>query len=126
MFPDDLPIDGSTEAPSDSSRPLQQGDLVEIEITDVSDGGEGVGRFDERVVFVPDTVTGDVIVARLVQVKRSYAHGKLIEILSDSPHRVRPSCIVADKCGGCQLQHIDYDYQLIAKQNQVTQALIRI
>jgi 23S rRNA (uracil1939-C5)-methyltransferase len=126
MFPDDLPIDGSTEAQSDSSRPLQQGDLVEVEITDVSDGGEGVGRFDDRVVFVPDTVTGDVIVARLVQVKRSYAHGKLIEILSDSPHRVRPSCIVADKCGGCQLQHINYDYQLTAKENQVVQALKRI
>jgi 23S rRNA (uracil1939-C5)-methyltransferase len=125
MFPDNSPTDGSSELPV-HSRSLKQGDIVEIEITDVSDSGEGVGRVDDRVVFVPDTVTGDRIVARLVSVKRQYSHGKLLEILTASPHRVRPSCIVADKCGGCQLQHIDYDYQLTAKENQVIQALKRI
>jgi 23S rRNA (uracil1939-C5)-methyltransferase len=125
MFPDNSPADSSSElhTPSHSFR---QGDVVELEITDVSDSGEGVGRVNERVVFVPDTVTGDRITARLVNVKRQYAHGKLLEILTASPHRVRPSCIVADKCGGCQLQHIDYDYQLTAKENQVIQALKRI
>ena len=125
MFPDNIPADGSIE-PSTPSQSWKQGDLVEIEITDVSDGGEGVGRVEDRVVFVPDTVTGDRITARLINVKRQYAHGKLLEILTPSSHRVRPSCIVADKCGGCQLQHIDYDYQLTAKENQVIQALKRI
>ncbi len=125
MFPDNAPTDSSAELPT-PSHSLKQGDIVEIEITDVSDGGEGVGRVGNQVVFVPDTVTGDRITARLVNVKRQYAHGKLLEILTASPHRVRPSCIVADKCGGCQLQHIDYDYQLTAKENQVTQALKRI
>ncbi len=125
MFPDNSPTDGSSEQ-STPSYSFRQGDVVELEITDVSDSGEGVGRVDERVVFVPDTVTGDRITARLVNVKRQYAHGKLLHILSASPYRVRPSCIVADKCGGCQLQHIDYDYQLTAKENQVIQALKRI
>ncbi|MBD1940125.1 23S rRNA (uracil(1939)-C(5))-methyltransferase RlmD [Microcoleus sp. FACHB-68] len=104
----------------------QQGELVEVAITDLSDTGEGVGRFDGRVVFVPDTVPGDRLLARLVQVKAQYATGKTHELLESSPHRIRPSCIVADKCGGCQWQHIDYSYQLEAKRNQVIQALERI
>ncbi|AHJ31504.1 23S rRNA (uracil(1939)-C(5))-methyltransferase RlmD [Nodularia spumigena CS-584] len=104
----------------------QQGDLIEITIADLSNTGEGVGRFEEQVVFVPDTVPGDRAIVRLVHVKPKYAHGKLHELLEASPHRVRPSCIVADKCGGCQWQHIDYNYQLVAKHNQVIQALQRI
>ncbi|HEY9801590.1 MAG TPA: 23S rRNA (uracil(1939)-C(5))-methyltransferase RlmD [Leptolyngbyaceae cyanobacterium] len=103
-----------------------QGELIEVAISDLSDTGDGVGRFEERVVFVPDTVPGDRILVRLVQVKPKYAHGKLHQLLEPSPHRIRPACIVADKCGGCQWQHIDYDYQLVAKRNQVIQALQRI
>ncbi len=109
---------------------LEQGQMVEVEITDLTDNGDGVGRVDDRsqslVVFMPDTVPGDRISSRLVHVKRQYAHGKLDRILAPSPHRQRPNCIVADKCGGCQWQHINYAYQLIAKQNQVIQALERI
>ncbi|MBE9049059.1 23S rRNA (uracil(1939)-C(5))-methyltransferase RlmD [Nostocales cyanobacterium LEGE 11386] len=104
----------------------QQGDLIEVTIADLSDTGDGVGRFEELVVFVPDTVPGDRAIVRLVHVKPKYAHGKLQQLLQPSPHRIRPSCIVADKCGGCQWQHIDYEYQLLAKQNQVIQALQRI
>lgn len=104
----------------------QQGALVEVEISDLNHDGAGVGRFEGRVVFVPDTVVGDRLVVRLVQVKRQYAIGKLHELLQPSPHRVRPSCIVADKCGGCQWQHIDYEFQLEVKRNQVVQALERI
>lgn len=104
----------------------QQGQLVDITITDLTDEGDGVGRWGQRVVFVPDTVVGDRILARLVRVKPQYGYGKLHEILEPSPHRIRPSCIVADKCGGCQWQHISYEYQLEAKRNQVIQALERI
>ncbi|MEC4814065.1 MAG: 23S rRNA (uracil(1939)-C(5))-methyltransferase RlmD [Scytonema sp. PMC 1069.18] len=104
----------------------KQGELIEVEIADLSDMGDGVGRWNEQVMFVPDTVPGDRAVVRLVHVKPSYAHGQLKELLRPSTHRTRPSCIVADKCGGCQWQHIHYEYQLEAKQNQVIQALQRI
>ncbi|HIK27484.1 MAG: 23S rRNA (uracil(1939)-C(5))-methyltransferase RlmD [Oscillatoriaceae bacterium SKW80] len=104
----------------------QQGQLVEIAIADLSDTGEGVGRFQQRVVFVPDTVPGDQALIRLLHVKPQYAIGKLHQLLEPSPHRIRPHCIVADKCGGCQWQHIEYSYQLEAKRNQVIQALERI
>jgi 23S rRNA (uracil1939-C5)-methyltransferase len=77
-------------------------------------------------VFVPDTVTGDRAIVRLLHVKPQYAHGKVHELLEPSPHRIRPRCIVADKCGGCQWQHVSDAYQHLAKQNQVVQALERI
>ncbi len=104
----------------------QQGELVEVTIADLTDDGDGVGRSLERVVFVPDTVVGDRILARLVRVKPEYAFGKLHQILEPSRSRIRPSCFVADKCGGCQWQHINYQFQLEAKRNQVIQALERI
>jgi 23S rRNA (uracil1939-C5)-methyltransferase len=108
------------------SQPWQPGQEVEILITDVADSGDGVGRINQQVVFVPQTVTGDRVWVRLVQIKRQYMRGKLLKILSPSAHRVRPSCIVADKCGGCQWQHIAYSHQLEIKQHQVVQALQRI
>ena len=112
--------------PSDPEARWQQGELVEVVITDLSDSGDGVGRLGGRVVFVPDTVSGDRALVRLLRVKPQYAHGKLHQLLEPSERRTRPSCIVADKCGGCQWQHIDYEYQLEAKRNQAIQALERI
>jgi len=103
-----------------------QGDLLEMTIADLSDDGAGVARVDQRVVFVPDTVPGDRVQARLVQVKSRYAWGKLHRLLEPSPDRIRPSCIVADRCGGCQWQHINPTYQRQAKENLIRQALTRI
>lgn len=104
----------------------RQGELIELEITDLSDSGDGVGRWEQRVVFVPDTVTGDRVRVRLVHVKPQYAHGKVQELLRSSPDRIRPKCIVADKCGGCQWQHVAYEHQLAVKRNLIGQALARI
>jgi len=115
----------SSQSPTPSDT-WQQGGLIEVTICDLSDTGDGVGRWEHRVVFVPDTVPGDRILVRLVHVKSKYAHGTIKQLLQPSPHRLRPSCMVADKCGGCQWQHLSYDYQLVAKGNQVRQALERI
>jgi 23S rRNA (uracil1939-C5)-methyltransferase len=104
----------------------QQGQLLEVTIADLNHNGEGVGRWQGRVVFVPDTVPGERMLVRLIRVKPEYAQGKLHELLEPSPHRVRPSCIVADKCGGCQWQHVAYEQQLEAKRNLVFQDLERI
>lgn len=104
----------------------QQGEIITLDISDLNDQGEGVGRYEQRVVFVPDTVPGDQIKVRLIRVKTSYAYGKLITIINPSSHRIKPPCILAQDCGGCQWQHIDYNFQLIAKKNQIQQALIRL
>ena len=117
-----LEITESTANPAD----WQQGKLVELTIDDLNHSGEGVGRWQGRVVFVPDTIPGDQIRVRLVRVKPQYAQGKLHELIKGAAQRVRPPCIVADKCGGCQWQHMDYAYQLEVKRNLVVQNLERI
>ncbi len=104
----------------------QQGQTLELTITDLSSEGDGVGRWDNRVVFVPDTAPGDRIQARLIHAKPSFGRGKLLQILEPGSDRVRPACIVADKCGGCQWQVVAYPAQLAAKQQQVVDALERI
>lgn len=105
---------------------MKQGDLIPVKIIDLNTDGAGVGRVDNQVVFVPDTVTGDLVQARVTQVKAKYALASLQNIIVPSQHRIRPRCIVADKCGGCQWQHIDEAYQKEAKQQQVVQTLQRI
>lgn len=115
-----------TAAASDAPR-WQQGTSVELEITDLGDSGDGVGRWQgQQVVFVPDTVAGDRVRARLVEVKAQFARAKLQAVTVPSPHRQRSRCIVADKCGGCQWQHVTDAYQRAAKEQIVQQALQRI
>jgi len=118
-------VNRSTSA--NSTATWRQGEVIDLEIVDLNDRGDGVGRWQERVVFVPDTAIGDQVQVRLMQVKRSFANAKLLSIVQPSPDRQRPACIVADKCGGCQWQHVKYDDgQLNAKRQQVIQALQRI
>lgn len=104
----------------------QQGQHLELEMTDLSNSGDGVGRWQNRAIFVPNTVPGDRVTVILTRVKPRYGNAKLQQILSPSPHRLRPRCIVADKCGGCQWQHIRDNFQHEAKCEQIRQAFERI
>ncbi|MBW4550403.1 MAG: 23S rRNA (uracil(1939)-C(5))-methyltransferase RlmD [Aphanocapsa sp. GSE-SYN-MK-11-07L] len=114
-------------APSLPSEPLwQQGESLELAIADLSLTGEGVGRWGDRVVFVPDTVPGDRVQVRLLNVKPRFAHAQVLALLQPSEQRVRPACIVADKCGGCQWQPVASELQLASKQAHVIEALERI
>ena len=112
-----------------ASDPLwRPGQLIELKIADLSPTGDGVGRWgpQHRVVFVPDTVPGDRVKVRLLKVKPNFAQGQIQHLVEAALDRVRPACIVADKCGGCQWQPVDYASQLSAKRNHVIQALERI
>lgn len=104
----------------------QQGKVIELTIDELSNSGDGVGRWQDRVVFVANAVPGDKLQVRLTRVKPTYGYGKCLEILESSPQRIRPACIVADKCGGCQWQAVTYAGQLQAKEQQVKSALKRI
>lgn len=119
-------IQHSTSPHSFQDHQWRQGAQVDLDIYDLSNRGDGVGRWGDRVVFVPDTVPGDRVAARLTHVKPAYANAKLQTIHVSSSERVRPGCIVADKCGGCQWQSVSYSQQLSAKRHQVAQALERI
>ena len=105
---------------------LQKNDLITLEITDLTEEGQGVGKKDGLVFFVKDSVMGDKVEARILKVKKSYAYAKVEKLLEASPYRITPLCPVAGKCGGCQLQHLSYEKELSWKEDRIAQSLIRI
>ena len=104
----------------------KKNDLVALEITDLTEEGQGVGKCDGLVFFVKGTVMGDVVEAKILKVKKNYAYAKVEKLLEASPYRVTPLCPVAGKCGGCQLQHLSYEKELAWKEDRIAQSLIRI
>ena len=105
---------------------LQKNDLITLEITDLTEEGQGVGKKDGLVFFVKDSVMGDKVEARILKVKKNYAYAKVEKLLEASPYRITPLCPVAGKCGGCQLQHLSYEKELSWKEDRIAQSLIRI
>ena len=105
---------------------LSPGQRVTVTITDIAFGGEGVGRLDQFVVFVPFVLVGEEVEAELVEVKKQFARAKLIRVVNASPRRVTPQCRYFGECGGCQYQHIDYAVQLELKHKQITDLFERI
>ena len=98
----------------------------EIAIRSLGHSGEGVGSKDDFTVFVPGALVGEVVLAKITLVKKNYAVGSLVRVIAPSEERVEPVCPIYGACGGCQLQHLSYDGQLIAKRQQVVDALQRI
>ena len=105
---------------------LQKNDLITLEITDLTEEGQGVGKKDGLVFFVKDSVMGDLVEARILKAKKNYAYAKVEKLLEASPYRITPLCPVAGKCGGCQLQHLSYEKELAWKEDRIAQSLIRI
>lgn len=98
-----------------------------IEITDLSSSGSGVGKTKEGlVVFTPYTAPGDAAQVELLEQKKNFAHGRLVKIITPSPNRIKPKCEVFAKCGGCDLQHVDYETQWIVKVKGVKESLKRV
>ena len=101
-------------------------DRAQITITGMTQSGEGVGRIENKTVFVEDAVPGDIVSVEIVGDKRTYFKGKCLELVQVSPDRVTPECPYFPACGGCQLMHMDYQAQLRFKTQTVADALARI
>ena len=88
--------------------------LTRLELTGIAAGGDAVGRTDGMVVFVPRAAPGDVALVSLTASRR-FARGRLESIETASVDRIEPSCphYTRDRCGGCQIQHLSYDAQLL-------------
>lgn len=97
-----------------------------VDITGMTHDGNGVGRIGELVVFIPGCVPGDRIRMRIIALKKSYAVGRLLEILSPSPSRVASDCIAFPRCGGCAFRHISYDEELRLKEQRVADAFLKV
>ena len=105
---------------------LKLGDKINLTIHDLAFGGEGVGRVDEFVVFVPFVITGETVEVKITEVKKSFARGKLLRVITAAPERVAPECNYFTLCGGCQYQHIDYAAQLWFKHKQIADLFERV
>ena len=115
-----------TEKPPHSKPPVSAGQEVELLCTDVAFGGLGVGRVENFVIFVPYVIDGERVRVVIEKVKKQYALARLQEVLEPSPHRVSPRCPYFGRCGGCQYQHVAYEYQLEIKQKQVQDLMQRL
>ena len=106
--------------------PVAVNDAAELEVVGLTHEGEGVGRVEGYTVFVPGALPGERVRARVTETKKRYGQAELLAVLAPSASRIAPPCPVYSRCGGCQLQHLAYDAQLVWKRRLVVDALERI
>jgi 23S rRNA (uracil1939-C5)-methyltransferase len=97
----------------------------QVEITKMVPPGDGFGYYGEKVVFVPETTTGDVVEVTGIKVKKNFIIASLEQVLSPGPDRVEASCPHYDSCGGCSLMHLSYEHQLRLKQEMLKEVFVR-
>jgi tRNA/tmRNA/rRNA uracil-C5-methylase (TrmA/RlmC/RlmD family) len=99
--------------------PFEYHQEIEITIDALTNLGSGVGRINGWVVFVPFSLPGETVKARVYRNDKNCSHADLVEVLTPSPERIVPGCPLFGECGGCQYQHLAYDKQLAWKTRQV-------
>jgi 23S rRNA (uracil1939-C5)-methyltransferase len=105
---------------------VKKNDQIVIEIEDIGTNGEGIGKYKGYTLFVNNTIIGDKALVKVMKAGKSYGYARLVEIIRPSENRVIPRCPIADKCGGCQIMHMDYSKQLVYKEDKVRNCLERI
>lgn len=100
--------------------------LEKVEIIDLGAEGKAIARVDNKVLFVPYVMPGDVVDVQVNKKRKNYLEGFPVEIHTASEHRIEPACEHFGVCGGCKWQHIPYQQQLAFKQKQVVDQLTRI
>ena len=105
---------------------LTKNEIYEALISDYTAEGQGVAKIDGCAVFIPNAVFGEKCRIRIEKVGKTWASGKIVEILERSPHRINRACPVAKKCGGCAFQHITYEEETRLKAQRVRDCLNRI
>ena len=105
---------------------LEKNQIYEAVVTDYTAEGQGVARIEGCAVFLPNAIAGEKYRVRIEKVGKTWAAGKIVEILEKSPHRVNRECPVAKLCGGCDFWHMDYEEETRLKAERVRQCLNRI
>jgi len=106
--------------------PVKMGGEYELQIESLTHDGLGIGRVSGFLVFVHDALPGEFVVAKVTQTKKKYAHAIVVKHIHKSENRVEPPCPIFEKCGGCQIQHMDYKAQLEFKTALVSSNLKKI
>ena len=105
---------------------LIKNQIYEAKITDYTSEGQGIAHIEGCAVFVPNAVAGETCCIRIELVRKTWAAGKIVEILERSPHRINRECPVAKLCGGCDFWHIDYEEETRLKAERVRNCLNRL
>ncbi len=105
---------------------LEKGKIYEAVISDYTAQGQGIAKIEGCAVFIPNAICTERCLVRIEVAKKTWASGKIMEILEKSPHRVNRVCPVAKLCGGCDFWHMDYAEECRLKADRVRQALNRI
>ena len=105
---------------------LTKNEIYEAQIVDYTSEGQGIAKVDGCAVFVPNAIVGETCRIRIEKAAKTWAAGKIVEILEKSPHRVNRACPVAKLCGGCDFWHMDYEEETRLKAERVKQCLNRI
>ncbi|MCR5587369.1 MAG: 23S rRNA (uracil(1939)-C(5))-methyltransferase RlmD [Lachnospiraceae bacterium] len=108
------------------NKKFNKNDIVDVHITDIGNDGEGIGHVDGYAIFVKGALPGDLVKAHILKAKKNFAFAKVEEIIEPSKNRVAPKCAIAEKCGGCSLQHMDYEAQLKWKEKKILECIKRI
>lgn len=111
---------------NEKARLYKKDDLLTVEITDIGNDGEGIGKIDGYTLFIKDAVIGDKVKAKIMKAKKNYAYAHLEEVITPSKDRVKPRCPIARQCGGCQIQNMSYESQLRFKQSKVRNNIVRL
>jgi len=102
-------------------------EVVTVDMIGLTHDGDGVGRTDQGfTLFIPHALPGERVEAKVLKSKKQYGYGKLLSHHSKSEQRIEPACPIYAQCGGCQLQHFDYEAQLKWKRQHVIDSLTRI
>ena len=105
---------------------LTKNQIYETVITDYTTEGQGIAHVEGCAVFIPNAIAGEKVKVRIEVAKKTWAAGKIVEILEKSPHRRNRECPVAKLCGGCDFWHMDYAEESRLKADRVKTCLNRI
>ena len=98
---------------------MNKGEILELDITSYGKDGEGVAKLDNFVIFIPGCLVGERVKVQVTDVKKAFAFAKVIKVITPSKERITPFCPIFFRCGGCEMQHVNYDYQLKVKRENV-------
>ncbi len=104
---------------------LKKNQTVRVEITDRNNMECGVGRVDEQVVFVRSALDGDIVDAKIIKVTKSYCVAIIDKLIKSSEHRIKSSCAVSGRCGGCIYGDVSFEHELELKRDSVRAAFRR-
>ncbi|WP_432664440.1 23S rRNA (uracil(1939)-C(5))-methyltransferase RlmD [Wukongibacter baidiensis] len=105
---------------------VKKNDVIEVEIIDMGDSGEGIGRYEGLTIFAEGAILGDIVKVQINKVKKRFALGETVETIEPSKNRIESDCKYSKDCGGCQLREMNYETTLKLKEKQVKDALERI